>query len=267
MRGVFLLALTLSATACAPLSPRQGSADAVWWPSPNYELRRANFVILHHTSNDNPERALTTLTNPFSGVSSHYLITREGAVLQLVDENLRAWHAGPSWWGGQTDMNSASIGIELDNTGMEPFPPEQIGALIRLLEEVTARHRIPRANILGHADIAPTRKSDPSAFFPWDALARAGFGLWCDAPESTPPGFDALLGLAALGYDLLDAPAAIAAFRLHFMERAEGVERDPARLDARERDRIACLLSTRNARRRGDEDKNPSASPVQDANL
>ena len=218
-----LACLTLA--ACAPVAPRLGSASAEWQPSPNFGVRRPNYVILHHTSNDTLERALKTLTTPTRAVSSHYLIGRDGRLLQLVDENHRAWHAGLSWWGGQTDMNSGSIGIELDNNGAEPFPDRQIDTLITLLQDIQARHRIPRANILSHTDVAPGRKADPSAFFPWQRLAAAGFGLWCEPPYPPPPdNFDPVLGLAALGYDIKQSSTALAAFRLRYLPAEESPE-------------------------------------------
>ncbi|MCE1169951.1 MAG: N-acetylmuramoyl-L-alanine amidase [Azovibrio sp.] len=233
-----LLLLSLILGACAPVAPRQGLAGAEWVPSPNFEPRRANYVILHHTSNNSLERALHTLTSPERAVSSHYLIGRDGRVLQLVDEGQRAWHAGLSWWGGQTDMNSASIGIELDNNGEEPFPREQIDALLVLLADIQTRHRIPRANFLGHADVAPGRKVDPSALFPWRQLAAAGFGLWCEPPFApAPEGFDPALGLTALGYDPARPEAAVAAFKLHF------VPDDPEPLlNDDDQARLHCLL-------------------------
>lgn len=218
-RGVAAVAsalLALSLAACAPLAPQQGEGG--WRPSPNFDQRQPNYVILHQTSNDTTQRALATLTDPRRKVSAHYLIGRDGTVLQLVDENARAWHAGASWWGGNTDLNSASLGIELDNTGDEPFAEAQIVALLALLDELRSRHRIPAANFLAHGDVAPGRKVDPSAFFPWQRLARHGFGLWCDAPPpAAPPGFDAVLGLRALGYDPLRPIAARQAFRRHFV--------------------------------------------------
>jgi N-acetylmuramoyl-L-alanine amidase len=225
------------------MSPRLGSAAAEWHPSPNFEPRRANYVILHHTSSNTPERALYVLTHPFSGVSSHYLISREGRTLQLVDERQRAWHAGDSWWGGQTDMNSASIGIELDNNGEEPFSPAQIDALLALLADIQTRHNIPRANFLAHADVAPARKTDPSVLFPWRQLAMAGFGLWCDPPYAPPPAhFDATLGLAALGYDTRRPEAiatAIAAFKRHFSPADQ-----EAKWSEANRALLYCLLRT-----------------------
>jgi N-acetylmuramoyl-L-alanine amidase len=250
-RRAFVLLGCLLQAACVSSPPRLGSADAAWHPSPNFGPRRANYVILHHTSNDTLEYALSVLTHPLSGVSSHYLIGRDGQVLQLVDEDRRAWHAGASMWSGQADMNSASIGIELDNTGSEPFPPPQIDALIALLGDIQRRHLVPRANVLGHADIAPERKSDPSVLFPWRQLAEAGFGLWCDPPHPPPPeGFDALLGLAALGYDTRAPAAAVAAFKRHFAPDDAGAA--DAELSAEHHALLYCLLRAA---------KNPPESP------
>ena len=231
------LALCLVFTACVTPPPRAGNVRAQWRPSPNFGVRKANYVIVHHTSSNTLERALATLTSPIAGVSSHYLIGRDGRVLQLVDENHRAWHAGESYWGGTTDMNSASIGIELVNNGEEPFPPAQINALLALLADLQARYNIPRANFIGHADVAPGRKDDPSAFFPWRQLAVAGFGLWCEPPfESPPDDFDALLGLSALGYNIRDPHKAIASFKLHF-SHGDGTEMGQV-----DREMLYCLL-------------------------
>lgn len=185
--------------------------------SPNFDERRPNLVIIHHTSNNSLERALSTLTSPENKVSAHYLIGRDGKTVQLVDENARAWHAGRSWWGGYTDINSASLGIELDNDGHEPFADVQIDALLALLADIRQRYNIPAANFVGHADVSPTRKDDPSALFPWQRLAERGFGLWCAAPLSpAPPGFDLTLALTAMGYDPAAPEASRRAFRQHF---------------------------------------------------
>jgi N-acetylmuramoyl-L-alanine amidase len=236
LRGFALLLLSLLA-ACAPL-PSGQSRDVPWLPSPNFDQRRPNFVILHQTSNDNVDKALATLTDPKRRVSAHYLIGRDGAVMQLVDESARAWHAGDSWWGGMTDLNSASIGIELDNNGDEAFAEPQIAALLLLLDELRKRYRIPQANYLAHGDIAPARKVDPGRLFPWQRLAQQGFGLWCETPPpAAPAGFDAMLGLQALGYDTKMPAAARSAFRRHFLAQDADTE-----LASAEQALLHCLL-------------------------
>jgi len=237
MRHALAVFLLVMMAACAPLPRGQGDG-AQWLPSPNFDQRRPNFVVLHQTSNNNSATALATLTDPRRRVSAHYLIGRDGVVMQLVDEAARAWHAGESRWGGMSDLNSASIGIELDNTGEEPFAEPQIAALLVLLDELRARHRIPAANYLAHGDVAPTRKVDPGRLFPWRRLAQQGFGLWCETPPAAAPaGFDALLGLQALGYDTRAPGAARAAFRRHF----RGSEGD-AELAPDEQALLHCLL-------------------------
>jgi N-acetylmuramoyl-L-alanine amidase len=200
-----------------------------WHPSPSYDARRPNFIVIHHTAADDAGHSLETLTDPSREVSAHYLVGREGTIWQLVDERARAWHAGQSYWAGVTDLNSVSIGIELDNNGNEPFAEPQIAALLALLQDLTTRYHIPAANVVGHGDIAPGRKVDPSRLFPWRELAQHGYGLWCEAADvqaassqgSAVEDHDAmneraLLLLQALGYDVRDPDAAIAAFRRHY---------------------------------------------------
>ena len=209
------LSLVLMLAACAPL-PQRATIPTRWVPSPNFNERSVAFVVIHYTASHSMARALRTLTSPSTEVSAHYLIGRDGSILQLVDERKRAWHAGDSRWGATVDVNSASIGIELDNDGREPFAAVQIDALLRLLADIRTRHQVPAANVIGHADVAPTRKSDPGPLFPWATLAAHGFGLWCDQPwPPAAPGFDAWLGLRAIGYDTRDPAAALRAFRLH----------------------------------------------------
>ncbi len=213
----FLLALSLALAACAPV-PQRAGIPAEWQASPNFNERKPNFVILHHTSGDTADQALRALADPLRSVSAHYLVGRDGRIIQLVDERARAWHSGESKWGANTDLNSASLGIELDNNGSEPFPDVQISALLRLLADIGERYHIPVANFLGHADVAPRRKTDPSRYFPWKTLADHGFGLWCDPPFPQPPlVFDATATLRALGYDTGNPEAAIRAFNLHFL--------------------------------------------------
>lgn len=231
-----LLALLLALAACAPLPQRAGIATE-WQASPNFNERKPNYVILHHTSDDTVDQALRTLANALRGVSAHYLIGRDGRIIQLVDERARAWHAGESKWGSDTDLNSAALGIELDNNGHEPFAEVQIAALLRLLADVKERYHIPAANFLGHADVAPRRKTDPSRYFPWKTLAQQGFGLWCDPPFPQAPSLlDTALALRALGYDTEDTTAAERAFKLHFLP-----DQPAAGLDEGGRALLYCL--------------------------
>jgi N-acetylmuramoyl-L-alanine amidase len=209
--------LLLTAAACAPL-PQRATLPVEQRPSPNFNERRPNFVILHHSSNDTAAAALSTLTSAARQVSAHYLIDRDGTIYYLVDELARAWHAGESYWAGVSDMNSASIGIELDNNGAEPFAEPQIVALLALLADLKVRYRIPAANFLGHGDIAPRRKADPSRWFPWERLAAQGFGVWCEPPHPVaPPGVDTVTLLGAFGYDISDPAAASGAFKRRFL--------------------------------------------------
>ncbi|WP_372704058.1 N-acetylmuramoyl-L-alanine amidase [Castellaniella sp.] len=238
--GLLLICAVLA--SCAGVPPR-GLPGAPFIASPSFDERRPNLVVIHHTSNQDLRDSLRTLTSTARQVSAHYLISRDGRILQLVDERNRAWHAGVSWWNGQTDVNSASIGIELDNDGNEPFAAAQIQALLVLLADLKERYRIPTANFVGHADVAPGRKVDPSAWFPWDQLARKGFGLWCNGPlQDAPAGFDLDLALAALGYDPTRPQAARHAFLLHFWRGPEP--------GLREQNALAyCLLQQRAAAR------------------
>jgi len=210
----------------------------VWQPSPNFGERAPNFVVIHFTGSDSAAAALRTLSSPRTEVSAHYLIVRDGTIIQLVDERARAWHAGESQWGSSIDLNSASIGVELDNNGREPYPQTQIDALLSLLSDLTQRYRIPAANVLGHSDVAPRRKVDPGPLFPWRALAASGFGPWCDPPyPEPPPGFDAMLGLRAIGYDVSEPAAAVSAFRMRYTPDEPAGE-----LTERDRALIHCLL-------------------------
>jgi N-acetyl-anhydromuramyl-L-alanine amidase AmpD len=211
--------LLLGACAHAPRNP-----IAHWVPSPNFEPRRPNLVVIHATEQHSVQESLDTLRTANSGgpVSAHYLIGRDGDIYQLVADGERAWHAGPGHWGTITDVNNASIGIELDNDGESPFAPAQIDALVRLLGDLCSRLDIPRTQVIGHADFAPTRKRDPGFRFPWKQLADAGFGAWPKGPLVDPPtGFDPWLALRLLGYplDQDDTPnhaATVRAFHRHF---------------------------------------------------
>lgn len=224
-----VLAAAALFAACAHAPPRNPMAQ--WVPSPNFEPRRAILIVIHATEQDSVAESLDTLRSENSGgpVSAHYLVGRDGALYQLVSDALRAWHAGPGHWGTITDINSASIGIELDNDGESPFPPAQIASLLRLLDDLCTRLDIPRTQIVAHADFAPTRKRDPGKLFPWKHLADAGYGIWPDTDAGEPPaGFDPWLALRLIGYPLEDRAATVRAFHRRF----RGIETDA--LDARD---------------------------------
>ena len=214
--------MTLALAACTSTSPEHHNPLATWVPSPNHNARQPVIIVLHHTDQHSVQQSLDTLrsTNRGGKVSAHYLIGEDGQRYQLVADERRAWHAGPGRWGTLTDLNSASIGIELDNDGDSPFSQAQIASLIVLLQDLTTRLRIPPSQLIAHADLAPTRKQDPSRFFPWQPLAQAGFGLWPRPLDGAPPeGFDAWQALATFGYPLEDRAAAVAAFHRRFRAR------------------------------------------------
>jgi len=219
-----LLVAALFLSGCGLFQPRvEGEKNplATWVPSENHNAREALIIVVHATEQESVEASLDTLRsrNAHGKVSAHYLIGRDGRIYQLVPEERRAWHAGGGSWGNITDLNSASIGIELDNNGHSDFPPEQIGALLVLLNDLCTRLDIPRRQVIAHADLAPTRKTDPGPRFPWITLANAGFGRW-PTPEALalapPAGFDPWLAMRALGYRTDDRQAALRAFRMHF---------------------------------------------------
>jgi len=185
----------------------------------NFSLRKPNFVIIHHTAQDACEKTLKTFTLSRTQVSAHYVVCKDGTIYHMLNDYLRAWHAGSGSWGKNTDINSASIGIELDNNGFEPFTAEQMKSLMALLENLKKAYNIPVANFIGHADIAPTRKQDPNPYFPWKEFAKAGFGIWYeDALEVAPENFDYITGLKLIGYDVTNVNAAIVAFKRHFIQ-------------------------------------------------
>lgn len=197
----------------------QNGISTEWISSVNFNLRKPNFIILHHTAQDSLAQTINTFTTTKPQVSAHYVIAEDGKVVQMVNDYLRSWHAGNGSWGKNYDINSASIGIELDNNGFEPFAETQIISLLALLTKLKKDYNIPTQNIIGHSDIAPSRKRDPSKFFPWKLLALNGFGIWPDDVLETPPStFNPELGLRIIGYDTKNLAAAITAFKLHYIQ-------------------------------------------------
>lgn len=192
--------------------------------SPNYDIRHPTMVVIHYTSNDDTNKSIETLSSPVRKVSAHYLIDRKGMLIQLVPESQRAWHAGQSYWGGNTDINSASIGIEIDNTGREPYSEAQIKTLEALIRDIQIRHRIKPMNIVGHSDVAPGRKVDPGPYFPWGRLASSGIGLWCADSNGTKVKEGAKLNdlIIGIGYDPKTPEKSRAAFRSHFLSDGYG---------------------------------------------
>lgn len=197
--------------------PLEGKRSS-WVGTTNFGLRKPDFVIIHHTAQNSCPQTLRTFTLPRTQVSAHYVICRDGTIHHMLNDYLRAWHAGISSWGNNKDINSCSVGIELDNNGYEPFPAVQINSLLTLLDTLKTRFHIPVANFIGHADIAPTRKNDPNINFPWELLAQNGYGLWYGDTTmvNVPPGFNDLQALRIIGYSLKDTSAAILAFKRHF---------------------------------------------------
>jgi N-acetylmuramoyl-L-alanine amidase len=186
----------------------------------NMSVRRPNFVIIHHTAQNSCDQTLQTFTLARTQVSAHYVICRDGKVYHMLHDLLRAHHAGVSKWGNTTDLNSSSIGIELDNNGFEYFSDAQVNSLLLLLDRLKKAYSIPAANFIGHGDIAPTRKNDPNWRFPWKQLSEKGFGMWwSDTTNSkVPEAFDPLQALRIIGYDMKDSKAATIAFKRHWLQ-------------------------------------------------
>ncbi|GAB3647543.1 N-acetylmuramoyl-L-alanine amidase [Echinicola sediminis] len=229
------------------------SLNDLWIGTTNFSIRKPNFVIIHHTAQDSLEQTIHTFTLPRTQVSSHYVIGRDGTVVQMLNDYFRAWHAGRGKWGHDTDLNSSSIGIELDNNGKEPFSEPQIQSLLKVLKRLKEDYNIPTANFIGHSDIAPSRKVDPSTYFPWKQLAEEGFGYWYDEEKITeirypnghgiyktekvmlelvPDAFAPEEALRIIGYDISDPKAAVRSFKLHFIQKDidTGLSKDDMRI-------------------------------------
>ena len=204
--------------------------------SPNFDSRdgqSVDMLVLHYTGMKSAQEALDRLCDECAKVSAHYMIAEDGTIFKLVDENNRAWHAGVSYWRGNSNINQRSIGIEIVNRGHEfdytPFPLAQMEAVAGLCSEILTRHKIPARNIVAHSDIAPTRKKDPGELFDWKFLAKNGIGLFpslrggkADAAiQSGSPRFarnddQFATSLNQYGYDITALPEAITAFQRHF---------------------------------------------------
>ena len=192
---------------------------SAWVGTVNFGIRKPNYVIIHFTAQDSVQQTLKTFTITSTQVSAHYVLAKNGTVFHMVNDYLRANHAGVGKWGSVTDMNSCSIGIEIDNNGSEPFTDPQINSLLLLLAQLKKTYNIPQANFIGHQDFAPKRKPDPGPLFPWQKLAQHGFGYWTDNILELPPeNFDYAIALRLIGYDTSDINAAIVAFKRHFVQ-------------------------------------------------
>lgn len=194
-------------------------------PSPNWDERAlpVSMIVLHYTGMIDAASAIDRLCDAEAKVSAHYLVTEDGQVIRMVREERRAWHAGRSHWRGVTDVNSASVGIEIVNPGHEfgyrPFPDEQIAALLPLVADIKERHGITRGNVVGHSDIAPARKRDPGELFPWHELAKRRLALPRPTKNLLDPNWSEagfLLALERFGYEVTEPMAAIMAFQRRF---------------------------------------------------
>ncbi len=247
-------------------APDYPAARVVASPNHGARARPVSLLILHYTGLQTTQAALDALTSPAAEVSAHYLVDQEGDVLQLVPEARRAWHAGRSYWRGETDVNSASIGIEICHPGhLDPHPygDAQITAVIALAQDICARCGVGAEGVLAHSDVAISRKIDPGEFFPWETLAQQGVGRWV---EPAPVRGDAGLGqgdggaevrqlqskLARYGYEIeIDGrfgertAYAVTAFQRHFRpQRVDG------RADLSTIATLDALLAPRQARKR-----------------
>lgn len=181
-----------------------------------------DMIVVHYTAMPSAQAACRTLCNPDTQVSAHYLIAESGAVMSLVAEDMRAWHAGAGAWGTVTDVNSRSIGIELANDGYTPFAAPLMDSLTDLLHGIMARWDIPAQRIIGHSDMSPGRKIDPGARFDWQRLAHEGLSVWPKAGQAAPlDQFSALM--RRFGYSATDDPDLLLhCFRLRFRPAVHG---------------------------------------------
>lgn len=215
--------------------------------SPNFSPRRdglrPELVVLHYTAMESCEAACRALCNPAREVSAHYLISEAGEVMALVEEDMRAWHAGAGAWAGRGDVNSRSIGIELANTGYTPFAARQIAALEALLPGILSRWSIAPEGVIAHSDMAPGRKIDPGPRFDWQRLARQGLSIWPELQDIAVdwPRFRA--DAVRFGYPDMPDDLLLTTLRLRFRPRHDGP------LDTRDMGIMADLAARFPARR------------------
>jgi len=207
------------------LSPNKQSENQLplaqkWVGTTNFDLRKPNFVVIHHTAQNSCEQTLKTFTLERTKVSAHYVICKDGTVHHMLNDYMRAWHGGIGSWGNNTDLNSSSIGIEIDNNGFEPFEQAQINSLLQLLAQLKNKYQIPVDHFIGHSDIAPRRKVDPNINFPWKTLANLGYGIWFEPDPNIQlqSGLTIKQALSLVGYETKDSIAAILAFKRHFRQ-------------------------------------------------
>jgi N-acetylmuramoyl-L-alanine amidase len=215
-----------------------------WSPAVNFGERKSqtDMLVLHYTGMKSGPAAVKWLCTQRSGVSCHYLVDVDGAITQMVCESKRAWHAGKSFWRGNDDINSCSVGIEIQNeghpAGNPPFPDRQISAVIALSKDIIARNDIPANRVLGHSDVAPGRKVDPGEHFPWAVLARHGVGFWPQTDLLKPQtDLSEVIGhLGNIGYDCRsesNIKAVLKSFQMHFR---------PMKVDGEIDRETACLV-------------------------
>ena len=215
-------------------------------PSPNHGARRGgvlpSLIVIHYTGMASCAEARDRLCDPVAEVAAHWLISEAGEAEALVPEALRAWHAGAGAWRGVSDVNSHSIGIELANPGDRPFPEPQMAALEHVLRGVMARWRIPPSGVIGHSDMAPSRKGDPGRRFDWRRLALQGLAVWPAGPGDAA--CDLAQSLDTIGYPAVTPEQRLAAFRLRFRPWARGLEAPEDRALA---DAVAAAMTAEKA--------------------
>ena len=229
--------------------PKQSKLTFVERPSPNFGDRKGQsvtFLVQHYTGMDTTEHAIQRLCDPAAQVSSHYVVGEDGTIYRLVAEENRAWHAGVSFWEGNTDLNSSSIGIEIANTGDQPYPKVQMDAVIALSNDIISRYKLRPFNVIGHSDIAPDRKQDPGELFDW---AGAQLGVW---PSPVERDYDAsknwtdqqlVQNLGKLGYrTTIDLKDLVTAFQRHWQPEAFKTPDKVGTADAEAKARLASLV-------------------------